>query len=113
MRLALLTAAVALLLVVGPAVAEAPSGPTVRIVDNAFVRGEQRPKVVVRAGEAITWRWTSRQSHSVNIRVGPERFASGERNGGRYRHRFTRPGTYRIVCALHAPGMKMVVVVRR
>jgi plastocyanin len=47
------------------------------------------------------------------VRSGPARFASPIRNRGRYAHRFTRPGTYRLVCALHAPGMKMTVVVRR
>lgn len=113
MRKVLLTGALAPMLIAASAVADAPHGPTLRVIDNAFVRGVQRPTVVVRTGQVVTWRWSSQQSHSVTVRSGPERFASGERNGGRYRHRFTRPGTYRLECALHAPGMRMAVVVRR
>lgn len=88
-------------------------GPTVSIVDNAFVRGVQRPVVHVRQGSTVTWRWRSQQSHSVMVRSGPARFASPIRNRGSYAHHFTRAGTYRLVCALHAPGMKMTVVVGR
>lgn len=88
-------------------------GPTVKIIDNAFVRERQRPVVRVRAGTTVTWRWTSRQSHSVLLRSGPERFSSPIRNRGTFTHRFTHAGTYRIVCALHAPGMRMTVRVRR
>ncbi|MEP6952494.1 MAG: plastocyanin/azurin family copper-binding protein [Solirubrobacteraceae bacterium] len=88
-------------------------GVGVSIVDNAFVRGAQRPVVRVHTGTAVTWRWRSKQSHSVMVRSGPARFASPIRNHGTYVHRFTRPGTYRLVCSLHAPGMRMTVVVRR
>lgn len=87
------------------------SGPSVFIVDNAFVRDVQRPVVAIAAGRTVTWRWRSRQSHSVSVRSGPERFATQTRNHGAFTHRFTKPGTYRIECSLHAPGMKMTVVV--
>ena len=84
-------------------------GPTVRIIDNAFLRDRQRPVVRIDAGTTVTWRWASRQSHSVLLRSGPERFASPIRNRGTFAHRFAHPGTYRIVCSLHAPGMRMTV----
>jgi plastocyanin len=90
-----------------------PAGPSVFIVDNAFVRDVQRPVVTVAAGRTVTWHWRSRQSHSVSVRSGPERFATRTRNHGTFAHRFTRAGTYRIECSLHAPGMKMTVVVHR
>ena len=83
------------------------------IVDNAFVRGVQRPACACARARTVTWRWRSQQSHSVMVRSGPARFASPIRNRGSYAHRFTRAGTYRLVCALHAPGMKMTVVVGR
>jgi Tol biopolymer transport system component len=92
--------------------AAAPAGATVSIIDNAFQRGVQRPVVRVRAGATVRWRWQSRQSHGVLVREGPERFASAIRNHGSFAHRFSRPGTYRIVCPLHAPGMLMTVRVR-
>ena len=31
---------------------------------------------------------------------------------GSFTHRFTRAGTYRLECELHAPGMRMSVVVK-
>ena len=110
MRRALAAAAAVVLLAAGAA--GAAGGPTVSIIDNAFLRGVQRPVVHVRTGTTVTWRWRSKQSHSVMVRSGPQRFASTIRNRGVFAHRFTRPGTYRLVCALHAPGMRMTVVVR-
>ena len=92
--------------------AGAAGGPTVFVVDNAFVRDVQRPVVRIAAGTTVTWAWRSQQSHGVSG-SGPQRFASAIRSRGAFRHRFTRPGSYRIICPLHAPGMKMTVVVRR
>ncbi len=115
-RRALLAAAgglAATLLATPAAATPAGSGANVFIVDNAFVRDVQRPVVRISAGATVTWHWRSRQSHSVLARSGPARFAAPTRNHGSFTHRFTRAGTYRIVCALHAPGMKMTVVVAR
>ena len=97
-----------------PVAAAAPSlgRDDVLVVDNAFVRRGERPTVTVPAGTQLTWRFQSRESHSISVRSGPERFAAGAKNSGvDYSHRFTAPGTYQIVCALHAPGMRMTVVV--
>lgn len=112
MRRALLAAAlVAAALATTPA--GASGGATVLVTDNAFLRGVQRPQVRIDRGATVTWAWRSRQSHGVSASSGPERFNSRIRNAGVFRHRFARAGTYRIVCPLHAPGMKMTVVVRR
>ncbi len=75
------------------------------------MRDLQRPVLRIAPGTSVTWAWRSQQSHGVSA-SGPRRFASKIRSRGSYRHRFTRTGTYRIVCPLHAPGMKMTVVVR-
>jgi Tol biopolymer transport system component/plastocyanin len=83
----------------------------VLVVDNAFVRRGERPTVTIGAGTRLTWEWRSRESHAITVRSGPERFAVGARNSADYSHAFDRPGTYQIVCALHAPGMRMTVVV--
>jgi plastocyanin len=84
---------------------------TVLVTDNAFVDDVQRPVVRVKQGAEVRWLWRSRQSHSVQVSRGPVRFASSVRNRGGFRHRFTQPGTYELVCSLHAPGMKATVVV--
>jgi Tol biopolymer transport system component/plastocyanin len=95
-----------------PAAAAPLGGDDVLVVDNAFVRRGERPTVTVDAGTRLTWRFNSRESHSISVRSGPERFAAGAKNNGvDYSHQFTAPGTYQIVCALHAPGMRMTVVV--
>jgi plastocyanin len=94
-----------------PARVEALGDDDVLVVDNAFVRGVERPTVTVDPGTRISWRWRSRESHSLAVRAGPERFAGRSQNKDDYSHRFTAPGTYQIVCALHAPGMRMTVVV--
>ena len=91
------------------AAAASARGATVSVIDNAFRRGRQRPTVRVGVGAVVTWRWRSRQSHGVAVSAGPERFEGRIRNAGSFAHRFTRAGTYRIVCPLHAPGMRMVV----
>jgi plastocyanin len=109
--------AVAALLAACALLAAAPGAPgagtaNVSVIDNAFLRGVQRPDVRVAPGTTIVWRWRSQQSHGVAVRSGPVRFASAIKVGGAYRRRLTRRGTYRIVCPLHAPGMKMTVTVR-
>lgn len=110
MRRAGLAALAVLALAAVPA--GAAGGPTVFVVDNAFVRDVQRPVLQIDSGTTVTWAWRSQQSHGISG-AGPRHFASSIRSRGAFRHRFTQAGTYRIVCPLHAPGMKMTVVVRR
>ncbi len=104
--------AVALVLLAAAPVAAADR--TVTIRDNEFVRaGTARPRLVVPSGTVVTWRWASVQSHNVTVRSGPQRFASPTKSSGAFRRRLVRAGTYRLGCTLHAPGMRMTIVVRR
>jgi Tol biopolymer transport system component/plastocyanin len=95
-----------------PAGIGTPAAPVVSIVDNAFVRGHEAPTLSVRSGTAVTWRWRSQSSHNVTVRSGPERFRVATRSRGAFARRLTRAGTYRLVCTLHSPGMRMTIVVR-
>jgi Tol biopolymer transport system component len=95
-----------------PVAGGTPRAPVVSIVDNAFVRGREGPRLSVRIGTVVTWRWRSQSSHNVSVRSGPERFRASTRSRGVLRRRFARAGAYRIVCTLHSPGMGMTVVVR-
>ena len=88
------------------------AAPRISILDNAFVRGHEGPRLTVRPGTVVTWRWRSQSSHNVTVRSGPVRFRSPTRSRGVFARRLTRVGTYRIVCTLHSPGMGMTVVVR-
>jgi plastocyanin len=81
---------------------------TVPIFDNQFGTGD--PTIRVRAGSVVAWIWRGRESHQVTAFA--DGFGSGTQTYGTYRARLTRPGVYRFVCSLHAPGMRMRVVVR-
>jgi Tol biopolymer transport system component len=95
-----------------PAPIGTAAAPVVSIVDNAFVRGHERPTLTIRPGTTVTWRWRSQSSHNVTVRSGPERFRAATRSYGVLRRRFSQPGVYGLVCTLHSPGMGMTVVVR-
>jgi plastocyanin len=76
--------------------------------DYAF--GAQR--VSIRRGTTFTWRFLGRVAHDVTLASGPEGFASPSLARGTYRHRFTRPGVYRLFCSLHPARMTQIVTVR-
>jgi plastocyanin len=84
----------------------------IAIVDNAFNHGDDRPVARLRAGRQLTWVWRSRQSHQVMLASGPGDVRSPTQSHGRFSIRLTRPGTYRFVCSIHAPGMRMTAIVR-
>jgi plastocyanin len=88
-----------------PLVAPRPatSSSTVEISGFAF----KPAKLTTTAGSVVTWRNADPAPHTAS----GEQFSSPQlRKGASYRHRFTRPGTYTYVCALH-PGMRGRVVV--
>ena len=76
--------------------------------DYAF--GRQR--VSIRRGTTFTWRFVGSVQHDVTLASGPVGFASDSLQRGSYRHRFTRPGTYRLYCSLHPTRMTQIVIVR-
>jgi plastocyanin len=79
---------------------------TVKVSDYKFTK-----KVLhVRRGTTVTWRWVGEDPHNVRGRG----FHSRTQAKGTFRHRFSRPGTYRYVCTLHAKsfGMRGTIVVR-
>jgi plastocyanin len=84
----------------------------VAITDNTFFAGADRPTLRIRTGQTVTWRWAARESHGLAVQSGPEHFATAARTGARFSHRFEQTGTYQLVCPLHAPGMRMTVVVQ-
>lgn len=89
---------------------------TVRLGDNYFT--PHALKVPKRT--TVTWRWPGADAagdvHDVKLARGPKgvkRFHSAPASSDqRFKRKLTVPGTYRIVCTLHA-DMKMRIVVRR
>jgi plastocyanin len=69
--------------------------------------------LTINRGDTVRFRWSGRLSHNVRIARGPQRGTiSGVRTRGTISRRFTRAGTYRIVCDVHLPSMRMTVRVR-
>jgi plastocyanin len=81
---------------------------TVAVKDNHF----GTKSLTIRKGTTVKWVWRGRNIHNVTVTSGPSKFRSGTKTSGTFKHRFTRKGLYRIVCTIHAPGMKMTVRVK-
>jgi plastocyanin len=68
-------------------------------------------------GARLTWKVMGsgmEQLHNVTLASGPRGFASDNLNGGRtYSYKFTKPGVYKIFCALHPVDMTQRVIVRK
>jgi plastocyanin len=105
----LLAALAGTLLVAVPALSKRRS---VEVDDNYFVRKGSPPTVSVKRGDTVVWEWEGRNQHNVRATSGPARFRSPIKRSGTYRKKLTRRGTYRIVCDLHPPNMRMTLRVR-
>ena len=69
--------------------------------------------VSVNKGATVTWKWTGRRQHNVvATRKGRTRFQSALKRSGSYSRKMTVRGTYRIVCSIHQPDMRMKLVVK-
>ena len=108
MRKLLLLPAGLLVLAFGAAsVAPAPAASTVRLKDDYFT-----PKsLTVSRNTTVTFRWAGRSAHNLLVSSGPVKFNVSPRTTGTYRKKFTRRGTYRLLCSLHS-GMTMKLRVR-
>lgn len=91
-----------------PALALAASTKGVSVKDDKFVSSS----VTISKGSAIRWTWKGHAPHNVTVTKGPSKFRSGTKTKGSFKHTFKKRGTYRIVCTIHAPDMKMKVVVK-
>jgi plastocyanin len=101
----LLFALILTLLIAAPAGAATRS---VRLRDNFF-----KPRTVtVSKGTVVKWNWRGSNLHNVTVRRGPRHFHSADKTGGSFKRRMRVRGTYRIVCTIHAPGMRMKLIVQ-
>jgi plastocyanin len=107
MRTLILAAAVAAL-AAAPATAATR---TVRIDDNYFVRSDRVPTVTVGKGTVVKWRWYGSRRHNVVVERGPVTFRSEKKRSGRFKRTMRVRGTYRIICEVHEPSMRMKLVV--
>jgi plastocyanin len=103
MRTLILAAAVAVL-ATAPAAAATR---TVRVDDNYFVRSGAAPTVKVAKGTVVEWRWRGSRRHNVVVDRGPVTFRSKKKRTGSFERKMRYRGTYRIICEIHEPSMRM------
>lgn len=71
--------------------------------------------VTVKRNTTVKWVWVGKAEHDVETTRTPGKakdFASKVMTKGSFSKRFTKKGTYRIDCSIHASIMKMTVKVR-
>jgi plastocyanin len=99
MRTLITALAGALALAIAAAPAADGAGRTVRVTDYRFT-----PRTLaVSAGTTVTWRWKGKDPHNVTGKG----FKSKTMSSGTYSHRFTRAGTFKYVCTIHAKSFGM------
>jgi plastocyanin len=89
-------------------------------VDDDYFVSKKSHKVTIKKGTKVNWHWEGRNLHDVTFRSGPKickkngraiRCHSATKRKGNYALTFNKTGTYRIVCTVHEPDMKMTLVV--
>jgi plastocyanin len=102
--LGLLAALVGSLAVAGPAASKRKS---IEVDDDYFVAEGKPRTVTVSVDDTVVWKWEGSNPHDVTVTRGPVKFHSRTKTSGTYRKKVTRAGTYRIVCTVHRPDMRM------
>ena len=97
-------------------VIDAPPGPLQRAGANSVVPVGDRffgaGNLRVKQGSFVTWQFAGQELHNVTLANGPEGIGSDNLDGSRtFTQKFTRPGTYRLFCALHPVQMQERIVV--
>ena len=105
---ALLAGLVGTLLVAGPALSKTKS---VEVDDNYFVKEGAPRTVTVHKGDKVEWEWEGINPHNVTVKKGPVKFHSKTQTRGTYEKKLRKVGTYKIVCTIHAPDMRMTLKV--
>ena len=96
----------------------APSGRRIRVRSGAVIEvGNEyfrHANVSVAQGARLRWLFPSPALHNVTVANGPLGFSSRNLSSGReFTAKLTRPGTYRIFCALHPVSMTATIKVTR
>lgn len=101
------TAVTALVVSTAFAISAFAATSTVAVKDDKF-----DPKSVsIGKGSTVRWNWKGKAPHDVTVTSGPAKFHSKTQKKGSFSHKFAKTGTYKIICTIHAPGMKMTVKV--
>jgi plastocyanin len=102
--LGLLAALVGALVMAGPAASKRKS---VEVDDDYFVAEGKPRTVTVEVNDTVVWKWEGSNPHDVTVSKGPVKFHSRTKTSGTYSKKVKRAGTYKIICTVHAPDMRM------
>jgi len=105
------TLLVALFIALVAAAPAAAGTRNVKIGDNYFVRSGKPSTITVKKGTVVRWNWRGSHRHNVVVQKGPRHFQSVLKRTGHFSRKLRRRGTYKIICAIHAPGMRMTLKV--
>jgi plastocyanin len=108
--LALFAGLLGTLLVAGPALSKTKS---VEVDDNYFVHKGAPRTVTVHKGDKVEWEWEGSADHNVTVTKGPVKFHSKTQSSGTFEKKLKKVGTYKIVCTIHAPDMRMTLKVKK
>ena len=106
----LVTALIAIGACAIPAVAATTK--SVKVGDDYFIKSSGTPKLTVKKGVTVKWRWTGTSPHDVSVTKGPKKFKSKVMTKGSYSVKVSKAGSYSIICTIHQPDMKMTLVVK-
>ncbi len=105
----LLTALLGALLTAGPALSKRKG---VEVDDDYFVREGKQATVTVQRNDRVVWKWEGTNPHNVTVKKGPVKFHSKDKTSGTFSKKLTKRGTYKIVCTIHSPDMRMTLKVK-
>jgi len=83
----------------------------VKVGDDFFVKSGKPRTVTVGKGTTVKWNWKGSDQHNVVVRKGPKKFQSGLKSKGSFQRKLSKRGTYKIICSIHAPDMRMTLKV--
>jgi plastocyanin len=106
------TLGIALILALLAAAPAAGATRTVKVGDDWFLRKGDPPTVKVDKGTRVRWKWVGSDLHNVVVQSGPTSFRSPLKDSGTYTKKMRKRGTYRIICSIHQPDMRMKLRVR-
>ena len=81
----------------------------VKVGDDFFVRSDKPHTVTVAKGTTVKWNWKGSDQHNVVVKKGPKKFQSALKTKGSFQRKLKKRGTYKIICSIHAPEMRMTL----
>jgi plastocyanin len=92
-------------------VATAAPTTTVKLGDNFF----KPTRMTIRRGTKVRFKWTGSNPHNVTKRSGPGgsfKSRTTSQRGVNFVKRFTKRGTYKLICTIHPEEMRLTIKVR-